>query len=469
MGGYMGTMKRFVSLALLSIVLACPLLADTRTENIDVVVALDRSLSMEKKVEAVKSYVSTYLIDQVLIPGDHFIVVAFYGKADVIISQAIGGDADKKAVKSIITKIRGNGRFTDIGNALDILQQQVTPIENDGRKKFILLLTDGIQEAPTTSKYYSKDGKFNHAFLTNTKTIQQKGWKIQILGIGTDTAARDLARELEGSYTEIKDALNVDSLLSSTEGLFGKITLDSPVLVSPIPASGASALAFTLKSEGYKEEARVTIDAVNSQIGGAPGANILEAPFAFSVRASGATRVSVPVRFPRDLPPGLSKATLSFSFAAGERFTPSDVTARLSVKGWFGNNLLLLIAAAAVLIVLVVLLVLLVRRLMRGKPIRFAVVVDGEPAAPGAVSLAAGREILLNETGGAFSLARKRNARSVARFRVKGRALALEVLKADRFPKLAEAPADARGKSFVLRSERGEKLTMKVVSKERAK
>jgi hypothetical protein len=161
----MGTMKRFVSLALLSIVLACPLLADTRTENIDVVVALDRSLSMEKKVEAVKSYVSTYLIDQVLIPGDHFIVVAFYGKADVIISQAIVGDADKKAVKAVITKIRGNGRFTDIGNALDILQQQVTPIENDGRKKFILLLTDGIQEAPPTSKYYSKDGKSNpHEF-----------------------------------------------------------------------------------------------------------------------------------------------------------------------------------------------------------------------------------------------------------------------------------------------------------------
>ncbi len=465
----MGTMKRFVSLALLALALACPALADTRTENIDVVVALDRSLSMEKKVEAVKSYVATYLIDQVLIPGDHFIVVAFYGKADLIISQTIGGDPDKKAAKSVIAKIRGNGRFTDIGNALDALRQQVDPLENDGRKKFILLLTDGIQEAPPTSKYYSKDGKFNHAFLANTKTIQQKGWKIQILGIGTDTAARDLARELEGSYTEIKDALNVDSLLSGTEGLFGKIGLEGSVVVSPIPASGASALTFVLKAEGYKEEARVNVDAISARIGASPAAGILDAPFAFSVRASGTTRVTIPVRFPRDLPPGPTSATLSFSFAAGERFAPSELSVTLGVKGWVGNNLILIIAAAAALIVVAALAVLLIRRLVRGSPIRFAVTIDGEPAAPGPVSLASGRELMLNETGGVFSLVPKRNARSLARFKAKGRALTLEILKADRFPKLAEVPPDARGKSFVLRSERGEKLTMKVVSKERAK
>jgi hypothetical protein len=369
----------------------------------------------------------------------------------------------------VIAKIRGNGRFTDIGNALDALQQQVDPLENDGRKKFILLLTDGIQEAPPTSKYYSKDGKFNHAFLANTKTIQQKGWKIQILGIGTDTAARDLARELEGSYTEIKEGVSVDSLLAGTEGLFGKISLEGPVVVSRVPANGESSLTITLKAEGYKEEARVNVDAIAARIGASPEAGILEAPFAFSIRASGATRVAIPVRFPRDLPPGPTPAALSFSFAAGERFSPSEVSVTLGVKGWVGNNLILVIASAAALIVAAALVVLLIRRLMRGSPIHFAVTIDGEPAAPGTVSLAAGREVLLNETGGVFSLVRKRNARSFARFRLKGRALTLEILKADRFPKLAEVPPDARGKSFVLRSERGEKLTMKVVSKERAK
>jgi Mg-chelatase subunit ChlD len=465
----MGTMKRFVPLALLAIALACPVLADTRTENIDVIVALDRSLSMEKKVEAVKSYVTTYLIDQVLIPGDTFIVVAFYGKTELIVSQTISGDADKASVKKVISKIRGNGRFTDIGNALDALQQQVDPLEKDGRKKFILLLTDGIQEAPPVSKYYSKDGKFNHAFLANTKTIQQKGWKIQILGIGTDTAARDLARELEGSYTEIQEGVSVDTILSGTEGLFGQLSLEGPVGVSSIPRTGVGTLSFLLKAEGYKEEARVNVDGIAARIGSSPEVGILDAPFAFSVRPSGATRVTIPVRFPPDLPAGPTPAGLSFSFAAGERFSPSEVSVTLSVRGWLGNNLILVVAAAAVLLALVVLLVLLIRRLVRGSPIHFAVTIEGEPVAPGTVSLAAGRELLLNEASGAFSLVRQRNARSLARFKTKGRALTLEILKADRFPKLAEVPPDARGKSFVMRSEHGEKLTMKVVSKERAK
>jgi Mg-chelatase subunit ChlD len=468
----MGKLNRGAALALLVILAGIPVgraAADTRTENIDVIVALDRSLSMENKIDAVKNYATTYLVDQVLIPGDRFIVVAFYGKADIVVSQTIGGDPDKTAVKKVIAGLRGNGRFTDIGNALDVLQQQATPLENDGRKKFILLLTDGIQEAPPTSRYWSKDGRFNHAFLANTKTIQKKGWKIQILGIGTDTAARDLARELDGSYNEITDTLSVESLLRTTEGLLGKLTLEGPVSVAPVGADGASTLAFALTADGYTEAVRVTIEGVSAQIGSLSAPNLLASPLGFSVRSSGITRLSVPVRFPAGMPAGPASAALAFAFGPGERFSPSEIAAGLRVKGWIGNNLWIVIAAAIVLAALIVLLVLLVVRLVRGTPARFAVQVDGDAVAPGTVTLPSGREIYLNEAAGAYSLVRRRNARSIARFTGRRKAVTLQVLKADRFPKLAEIPPDARGKSFTLRNEQGEKLTLKVVSKERAK
>ncbi len=468
----MAKLKRRAALTLLAALLVLPVggaAADTRTENIDVVVALDRSLSMEKKIDAVRNYATTYLVDQVLIPGDRFIVVAFYGKADLVVSQTIGGEADKAAVKKVIAGLRGNGRFTDIGNALDVLQEQVAPLENDGRKKFILLLTDGIQEAPPTSKYWSKDGTFNHAFLANTKTIQKKGWKIQILGIGTDTAARDLARELDGSYNEITDTLSVETLLRTTEGLFGKLTLEGPVSVAPVGADGSSALSFALKADGFTEEPRVTIDGVSAQVGSLTAPNLLGEPFGFKVRPAGLTRISVPVRFPAGMPAGAASAALAFTFGPGERFTPSELAASLRVKGWVGNNLWIVIGAAIVLAALIVLLVLLAVRLARGKPSRFAVQVDGDAVPPGTVTLPAGRDLYLNETAGAYTLVRRRNARSIARFSGRRRAVVLQVLKADRFPKLAELPPDARGKSFTVRNERGEKLTMKVVAKEKAK
>ena len=165
-------------------ILSAPVLADTRKDNIDVIIALDKSLSMEHKVVAVKEWVNSFIIDQLLISGDYLVVVAFYGKTDVTISQSVGDDAAKKSLKRKILQIRGNGRFTDIGNVLDVVKSQIATRENDGREKYVLLLTDGIQEAPPSSKYYSKDGKFNHEFLANTKTIQQKGWKVMILGIG---------------------------------------------------------------------------------------------------------------------------------------------------------------------------------------------------------------------------------------------------------------------------------------------
>lgn len=468
----MGLLKRSAALALLAAVALLPALpaaADTRTENIDVVVALDRSLSMEKKVDAVKSYVTTYLVDQVLIPGDRFVVVAFYGKTELLVNQLITGEADKAAVRKAIAAVRGNGRYTDIGNALDELQRQVAPLEEDGRKKFILLLTDGIQEAPPTSRYWSRDGTFNHAFLANTKTIQKKGWKIQILGIGTDTAARDLARELDGSYNEITDTLSVDALQRTTEGLFGKLALDGAVTARPVAADGASALSFLLRSEGYTEEARVTIEGIAAQVGSLSAPSILEQSFTFTARPTGLTRVTVPVRFPPGMPAGTSSAVLSFTFGAGERFAPSEAAVSLRVMGWIGNNPWIVAAAAVVLAAIVVGLVFLVVRLARGKPARFAVQVDGQPVPPGTITLPAGREIYLNDTAGTFTLVRRRNARSIARFAGRRRALVLQVLKADRFPRLDEVPPDARGKSFVVRTEPGVKVTMKVVSKERAK
>jgi hypothetical protein len=73
-------------------------------------------------------------------------------------------------------------RFTDIG-------MPGHPPHRGGKARgkwpgqHVLLITDGIQEAPPTSKYYS-DGSFNHALLENTKTIQKKRLEDPALGLG---------------------------------------------------------------------------------------------------------------------------------------------------------------------------------------------------------------------------------------------------------------------------------------------
>lgn len=203
-----------------------PLAADKRTENIDIVLALDKSLSMADngKIDSVESYVKTWLLGDVVIPGDYLVVVAFYGKADVVVSQSVSGPDDVAKIKEIVSSIRANGHYTDIGNALDTVKDQMTLLANDGRKKFVLLMTDGHQEAPPTSKYYSPDGTFNHEFLSNTKTIQELGWKIEVLGIGTETQVKELAEELSGSYASVPATPTQQSLVEQTQNLLGSST-----------------------------------------------------------------------------------------------------------------------------------------------------------------------------------------------------------------------------------------------------
>jgi hypothetical protein len=461
--------ERVLATLVLALVLASPILADSRKDNIDVIIALDKSLSMEHKIGAVTSWVNSFIIDQLIIPGDFLTVVAFYGKADLLISQAIKDDADKKSAKAVISQLRGNGRFTDIGNALDAVKAQLADKEKDGREKYVLLLTDGIQEAPPSSKYYSKNGTFNHEFLANTKTIQQKGWKVMILGIGIDTAAKDLAKELQGSYSEISNKLTPEVITQKAGTLFGTPSIDGPVAVSPIGVDGSSLVSFNLKPSGLAGDIRITVSGVSAQVGTRTIPGLTPAPLTFTVKKDGTTRVSLPVQFPPVLRPGTSAGTLTFAFGSTERFSPTQVAVSLYVMGWVQSNIIPLGAALVLLLILAALIAFLIWRLTRGRPLRFAVLIDNTPVQEEVISLRAGRELFLNDTYSVFSFAPKRTGKSLAKFSIKDAKVLLGVLKQDRFPKLKDVPPDARGKTFVLRSESGKNLSMKVQSKERKK
>jgi hypothetical protein len=470
------------AVVILSLLLAVPGLApaDKRTENIDMFVVLDRSLSMDKhvggikKIDAVKAYAASELVDGQLVLGDFLEVIAFYGKTEVAVSQVVATEADRAAVKRIINGLAGTGRFTDIGNALDTLRTEVEKRESSGRLKHILLITDGIQEAPPTSKYYSTDGSFNHEFLENTKTIQKKGWKIQLLGLGAGTAVLDLARALEAVYGELTGEVSAAEVARQTENLLGTIrVVDGTAVVTPVGADGSTVLSLSLRSEGYSREVSVSVAGVAAASGTVSVAQALVGePASLKIAAEGDTAVRLPLALPADLPAGRRPWKLSFSFLPGERFTPGEITLPVAVRGWAGNHPLefwLIVAGAAALAALLVLVVL---RLVRGRPVRFGVAVDGDSVGGSPVALVKGGVRYLRELEGAFSLEPKRTSRSIARFSVRRQAerrpsLAMEFLKPDRFWKTSEPPGNVIGCSLAVKASDGSRHTLKVSSKER--
>jgi len=473
---------RKAAVVILSLLLAVAAFApaDKRTDNIDMFVVLDRSLSMYhhvgdvRKIDAVKTYATSELIDGQLILGDFLEVIGFYGGTEVLFAQTVQTEADRTAAKRAINGLVEDGHYTDIGNALDTLRTEVEKRENNGRLKYVLLITDGIQEAPPASKYYSRDGSFNHEFLANTKTIQKKGWKIQLLGLGAGTAVLDLAKALEAAYGEITGDVTAAEVSRQTENLLGTIrVVDGSAAVSPVGSDGETELSLSLRSEGYSREVTVAVAGVAASMGTVSAPQVLVgAPVSLKVAATGDTLVRLPLALPAGLPAGRRPWQLVFTFLPGERFTPGELTLPVTVKGWAGNHPLafwLIVAGAAILAALVVLAVL---RITRGRPVRFAVTIDGEAADGSPVSLVKGKVRYLGEIDGVFSLAQKRTSRSIARFTVAHRregrrALAMEFLKPDRFWKVSEPPENVLGCSLTVKASDGSRHALKVSAKER--
>lgn len=162
---------------------------------------LDKSLSMVDKIDDVKRFFTNQVLDKLLILGDKVTIILFFGKVLPLVAKNIQGPRDILDIKTLLAGIKADGPFTDIGNAIDFTYDYVHKEPDHGLRRHFILLTDGKQEAPEESRYFSTDFSIHHPFLESAKNIQKEGWKVHILGIGTDTEAQALADELAGAST----------------------------------------------------------------------------------------------------------------------------------------------------------------------------------------------------------------------------------------------------------------------------
>ena len=167
-----------------------------REGNLTLYILLDRSLSMEQEIEEVKGYVNSELIGDILIPGDTVVLVEFFRHPRLVLTEEIGSEADKRNIISRIREIRANKAYTDIGSALDYMYEEAMDGGSRTERSHTLLLSDLIQEAPTTSPYAGTTRNFSHPLLVPRKETERKGWKICIIGPGIDERAERIAREV---------------------------------------------------------------------------------------------------------------------------------------------------------------------------------------------------------------------------------------------------------------------------------
>lgn len=441
---------------ILSLVSIFSLFSDQREENIDIFVVLDKSLSMEEEIGPVKNYVIDTLIEDTLIPGDRFVVIQFYGKAEVLIAEDTAGTDAKLEFKRIIGSLAADGSYTDIGNALDTLKAAIENYEQPDRRKYLLLVTDGKQEAPEESKYYSPDGTFNHAFLENARTIQKEGWKIHVLGIGTASAAKELAEQLSGGYIETSEEPTQEEITEKTEDLFGTITITSPPRVRPPDKHGKSVLTVPLSVQGYSSEQEIVLNRIIADFHASGVENeVLAEGGSYTLPKEGAEEIQIPITIDQALAPGTYDTTLTFTFQGLTVFTPAQADVTIEVKGFFGSNIWIIPVIALLFLAAAAGAVLLLLRVKKNKPCEFRLYIDNRPAQAAPITLAEGESIYLDRDGAGYVVVREKGEKTVAVIRYSGDALTLSSLDTKWFTLPDDVPGSVLGEKITAKAKSG--------------
>lgn len=451
--------KIFIFLSILFLLLNSYLFADDRDYPIDIIIALDKSLSMEEEISAVTEYINYAIVDDKLQKGDYFLVVSFFGETTVPISTIIEGEGHKESIKQNISNIQADGRYTDIGRALDVMKEEVLKHSDDSRQKLLLLITDGLHNPEPASKYFTEDGTVTHEYLKNVDETQKDGWKIIVIGIG-EQSAKEIAEEFKADYVETSNDVTAEELEEIVpEGI---INITGDATMSPVDFSGNSTLNIPYTSKLYKKAPEIIIDTIQID---SPKyiANILTAPYSETLVQEGDGNISIPLKI-KDLAPGEYTCNMTLNFSSKEKFQEKFAVSVKVNTIWESLPWLLPLIILAGLGILV-LLAFLILRAVRGKGLTFRLIVEEHPLGKGKDQFIVrkGKDKYLKETMDIFNIVPEKTRKSIAKLVLTDSGLKMTILKEDRFPDFIGIPKNVLGSKFTVRTEKGDDCTIRFV------
>jgi len=414
---------------------------------------------MYQEISAVKGYINQAIIDEDLQDGDTITVIAFYGGTEKILAfEEIKGN--KEEVKKKISAIRADGKFTDIGNALDSLKDILENYKENERLKQLLLITDGRQEAPPSSKYYSPDGSINHAFMKEIeKTIQKQGWLIYVLGIGKNTITKELTKELKGTYIEVDEDATQKELMEAMKNIKIRMRLVGKPKISPVPKNGETTLKINIESIEYEQPAPLTIGIITLKTGEKKQDNLISEHKIFVIKPNETNTIEIPVKIDLDLESGKHDGEVSFVTVGGTTFAPALAPVQFRVKGFFASNLWWLLII--LILIMAALLYLLYMLLMAaGKSTSFTVTVDGVKLNKNKFKLKHGRYLYINDASTGFDILPKRSSNTFGRISSYTKGIRLMAIDEDRFENPKDFPNNMKNKSCQVRKKNNVFTTM---------
>ncbi len=195
-------MKKNILLVLLLTFSIVFVYAESSSVNIDFVIFIDTSLSMVDAISEARQFVAGEIVGRLAVPGDWLSIYKFYGKSELLWEGYINGEADVAGLVRKLNTVNADGKFTDIGSALDIMEELLEKRGLPDRPKYILLVTDERQEAPIDSRYYSATYTIEHPMLEYIKRVDMGLYRVITIGYGLSAKVELETRSLLTTLSE---------------------------------------------------------------------------------------------------------------------------------------------------------------------------------------------------------------------------------------------------------------------------
>lgn len=372
----------------LAIILICSAGA-VSADSIDLVVLLDTSESVFPIFDDLINIVIEDSIEDHLQLGDYFHLLSFAGSPQIEASRRIDSAEDMEEVLAHLLLLQPLGNYTDLLRALQFVYQFTSDLPG-GRKKIVVILTDGIHDPPPDSPfaYGKRDIEKDLAHITDQ--IKRKDWDVRIIRLpspGNTSASGPSAAEADsgaaefgkGSPEETQPAAEPENLIDSlSEGL------DTGIVEYPeTPGDGAAnEILGTPSIETPEDLGKVgTETTIPIQVKNhdsiekiirllalrLDGKNILINKPEAVIAPGGEAVLEAEIRLPEGMEIGGHTLTLIPEFEGDLRFSPNEITVDVQIgKGGFLSSekfrLKHLIVIIAVLLA-VFLIILFIRRI----------------------------------------------------------------------------------------------------------
>ncbi|OHD18702.1 MAG: hypothetical protein A2Y38_09320 [Spirochaetes bacterium GWB1_59_5] len=196
---------------------------------------------MADSIEAARKYAAGEVIGRLVEPGDWVSIMRFYGKSEVVWQGDVTSQTDIATMVRSLNELKADGRYTDIGSALDSMDASLLERGRPERPKYILLLTDERQEAPKDSPYYSSTYTPHHRLLEYIKRVDMGAFRVITIGYGLSARIEVEARTLMTTLSE-PPARPQEPMA----GAAGSTTVQEVENAAPSQAEGSSTGVFPL-------------------------------------------------------------------------------------------------------------------------------------------------------------------------------------------------------------------------------